>query len=436
MSWLSDIQNGIDTFNTGVGTGVDWLVDRGSDVGAGFRNLFSGRDWMDDDEDTSKMRNEGYNATSGDTFATPVSIATDLGIGGLGAALAPFTAGASVPVAAGLLAAKTAGEQGKNIDAAISGKDEEGNELSWQDRLGKGAMAAGTTALAGLGGGALTKAGGKAATKTAAKQGEKFISQLDKDLTKKMVEKENAFQEFNKEPWRKVFDSENNTASWSYYDDLKEIPEATFDKANLFTNDLRVKNTIPNKIKSYLAQEYNQPGLSRLNKNINDAREIDAMSRKLEFSPSWAENRINKDREINQLLSDAIESFKTFDKNYTKKMNKNTTEDWDEILNISNNNWDDILNIPREEIFNQDYLKTKPTTVETLERLFGKETEYKPSYPEWWATHKNQEIKIPWYMNNKYDPLKVAIPGGALLGGIGALIAASESNKNNSNEEE
>ena len=144
---LSDINDNI--LNAGGGV-LDGIFDAGVDFAGQLTNS-QNADWVKD------LKGK----TNAETFQLPLSVAADLGLMAAG------------PAGWAALAGKSFAENGDNFADAISGVDENGNELTGAQRGLSAAAGIGGTALGMIpvAGGALSKIGGKAAAKELEKAG-------------------------------------------------------------------------------------------------------------------------------------------------------------------------------------------------------------------------------------------------------------------------
>ena len=138
---ISDINDNI--LNAGGGV-LDGIFDAGVDFAGQLTNS-QNADWVKDLKDK----------TNAETFQLPLSVAADLGLMAAG------------PGGWAALAGKSLAENGDNFADAITGVDENGNELTNAQRGLSAAAGLGGTALGMIpaAGGALSKMGGKVATK-------------------------------------------------------------------------------------------------------------------------------------------------------------------------------------------------------------------------------------------------------------------------------
>ena len=141
---LRGLSNAYDSALNFVGNGIDGVFDAGVDFAGQLTNN-ENADWVKD------LKNK----TNGETFQMPLSVLADLGLTAAG------------PVGWGGLLVKSVAENGDNIADAISGVDENGNELTGSQQVLSGLAGAGGVALGAipLAGGKLAKIGGEAAAR-------------------------------------------------------------------------------------------------------------------------------------------------------------------------------------------------------------------------------------------------------------------------------
>lgn len=126
--WLGKLSQGLNDFNTGIGRGLDWVVDRVGDAAGAITHNDGIRDTI-------------YNATNGDMLSVIPSIAEDIGLMATNA-IAPG-------LGVGLTAAKNAIENGENIQRFVTGKDRiTGQTLDEGQKNAAGIQAALGTGLA------------------------------------------------------------------------------------------------------------------------------------------------------------------------------------------------------------------------------------------------------------------------------------------------